>query len=354
VVIAPEWEDLAPVRAALIRSYHLYPILGPETETSIARTMAALVLDSGLREALEAMVERQETTDPTELDVADEFTRMSLGSMALVARALGAGNEPSALRYSRPGLLLLRESLTGTVSDPGTEWAIDVVSGGTVGTSLAVTARYGAALSHSERGALGPEPGAQAAVETLAGARRDGVSFSVIDSPSEAESLPWPEGARARLAEQLEGGFVALVPELSSGAEEVAWWRIDPSDGIPIATAASGEGQAAIEGTMVLREISIPQVERTLAYVACLNASVLGGASLNQAGGQCLCRYLGGQVAGAVSGAVSSQAVGSVAQVAGLGPKVAFMLGAGAGYLQNAAGLTPGRPVNAVCQAMMP
>jgi hypothetical protein len=248
----------------------------------------------------------------------------------------------------------LRESFNDGEPAPSIESAIDVMAGGATAETLSFALQYGVGLSYAEHDTLGLLEGKDAAVQRLVTARRAGVPFRVLRSATDTRSLAWPNVVKARLADQRAAGFMALVPDIEKDrdATAIAWWRIDPRDRVPIATAPNGEGEAIIEGTILLREVSIPQVEKTLTYVACLNLAVVGGASPAQANAECLCNFLGNNLRGSVERWGRSKAVDKLSETYGLGPQVKLILSQGTKYLNKAANLPPKEPVSKVCKAL--
>ncbi|MGH7558141.1 MAG: hypothetical protein ACREMD_10290 [Gemmatimonadota bacterium] len=345
--LLPEWSEDEPVRRALVRSIRLLPLVGPIDEAWVVRDQVALILDETLAGATEALIQEGRVVPPAEIRSADLLPAMRLAGIARLGQALAGAGSSGMLVHGRPGAILIRESLEGGSSGPVFGTAVDVVAGGVLTDQAAAALRYGVALSYAEAHATEP-PSIEAAIEILSAARRQGRPFRLLTSVEGAVGMALPAAARDRLREQLAAGFLALVPE--SGAAPPAWWRIDPSTGIPIATGATGEGQAIIEGTSILRDISIPQVERTLKYVLCLNQSVAGGASINQAGGQCLCEYVGSQMPSA-GAYVRARAVEHVNEIYGLSAQVEFILAQGLEYTQTYGGISD-VPWSRACDAM--
>ena len=345
--IAPQWTSLEPVRRALVRSYRMLPIPGPVDQAWLARDTKEFILDPTLAEAERALVEEGRAISPAEIRSAELFPAMRLVHVARLGQALGNPGSGEGLVHDRTGVILIRESLGAQAAEPEFRSVIDIVAGGASAAATTAALRYGVALSYAETDAAGPTSG-KSAVSDLVTARRSGAVFHLVRSREEAMALRFPAAARQRLVELVEAEFLALVPELPPGSSDPVWWTVGP-DGIPIATAASGEGQAMIEGTSLLRDVSIPQVERTLKFVACLNLSVASGASLSQAGGQCLCDYLGSQMPSAHAFA-RARAMDHIDEVYGLAPQVSFLLSEGLNYAQTYSGI-PDVPWSRGCDA---
>jgi hypothetical protein len=64
------------------------------------------------------------------------------------------------------------------------------------------------------------------------------------------KALPWPEDEAARVAADVDAGFMTLVPRkavLLDGEQRVGWWRVDPGSGETIGVMDSGLHMAATE-----------------------------------------------------------------------------------------------------------
>lgn len=325
LVVLAEWKPPRQVRTSLLRSYVLFPILGPAGASMVASDASRMILDADLADEAAAIFDRKSKPDANKIQRRSALPETLLSSVAALGQGLGTADARAPLMLSRPGVLLYRESLKEGKPAPVLEDAIDIVATGATGTAPSSAVRYGVALSYAEL-----DTGAEgAAIEPLEAARRAGVRFRVFHSQDDIRALAWPSAAKTRLAEQLAGGSLALVPDKKPIGDVIAWWRIDPTDGVPISTSYDGEGQAIIEGTALLREVSIPQVQRTLAYVACLNLAIGGGDAPEQANAECLCEFIGGTLKGSAERYVRQLAVDQIDKTYGLGPQVKFILSQG-------------------------
>lgn len=353
VVMPPEWVDLTAVRLALLTSYRLMPVTGPVGDAMIAQDFTMLALDPHIRDAARKFFEESRAVVPDDLDAAAVIHRLRLAHVVHIAQTFGRRGDVSAVVFARPGMLLYRESLLPSQGGVAFEVAIDVMAPGVVPSAMSSAARYGAALSHGEGLALDASPASTPAGK-LAAARQAGTRFRVIRTSGDASTLRWPATARARLAEQVVGGFVALAPDVESrDAAAVAWWRIDPRDGVPVATASNGEGQTASEGVFIIKEYSIPQVRRTGKFIACLIKSVGGGAGVQEANAVCLCKFLGDTLNNSAKKGVDKLAMTRMEPAASaLGPRVALLLKLGSKQLIKETFKATGKPIDQACESL--
>jgi hypothetical protein len=353
VVMPPEWVDLTAVRLALLASYRLMPVTGPVGDAMITQDFTMLALDPHIRDAARKFFEEGRAVVPDDLNAAAVIHRLRLAHVVHIAQTFGRRGDVSAVAFARPGMLLYRESLLPSQGGVAFEVAIDVMAPGVVPSAMSSAARYGAALSHGEGLALDASPASTPAGK-LAAARQAGTRFRVIRTSGDASTLRWPATARARLAEQVAGGFVALAPDVESrDAAAVAWWRIDPRDGVPVATASNGEGQTASEGVFIIKEYSIPQVRRTGKFIACLIKSVGGGAGVQEANAVCLCKFLGDTLNNSAKKGVDKLAMTRMEPAASaLGPRVALLLKLGSKQLIKETFKATGKPIDQACESL--
>jgi hypothetical protein len=351
LVVLAEWKAPRQVRTSLLRSYGLFPILGPIGASMVASDAYRIILDADLADEAAASFARKSEPDANTIRRMSALPETVLSSVAALGQGFGSSNARAPLMLSRPGVLLYRESLKEGKPAPVLEHAIDIVATGATGTAPSSAVRYGVALSYAEL-----DVGAEgAAIQPLEAARRAGVRFRVLRSPGDVRALPWPIAAKTRLAEQLAGGSLALVPENKPTGDAIAWWRIDPTDGVPISTSYDGEGQAVIEGTILLREGSIPQVQRTMAYVFCLNVAVGGGDSPEQGNAQCLCESIGDNVRHSAQVGLIELEMEKVGENLDLGEKVEFLLTEGVKFAAERAEASsgvPDEPIKDACKAI--
>jgi hypothetical protein len=114
------------------------------------------------------------------------------------------------------------------------------------GNGFEVRIRQGVVDTVAEILALGSDPGRTANTSSLfktidAGFER---GKRILPNDSAApQSLGWSAVATARLAQDLDAGFMAItLPEavVVEGRERVGWWRIDPATGETIGVMDSG------------------------------------------------------------------------------------------------------------------
>lgn len=81
--------------------------------------------------------------------------------------------------------------------------------------------------------------------------RPEAAPVRVLTRIDELVDLEVPAETRAALAEDLERGFLVLVPGDLAGATVPAWWRFDARTGETLGRGGDGRGQAATEATMM-------------------------------------------------------------------------------------------------------
>lgn len=84
----------------------------------------------------------------------------------------------------------------------------------------------------------------------------DGSRGMLIGARNEAEALalPWPADEAARVAEDIDAGFMAVVPRkpvLLDGQQRLGWWRVHPTSGETIGVMDSGFHQAGTENSLL-------------------------------------------------------------------------------------------------------
>ncbi len=92
-----------------------------------------------------------------------------------------------------------------------------------------------------------------ASVFSLAGSRPDrGVRVGSRDSAS-VKNLGWPEDVAARLAENIDSGYIAVAlkePVSVQERQRLGWWRIDPASGETIGVMDTGYHQGVTENQL--------------------------------------------------------------------------------------------------------
>lgn len=354
VIVPPEWVDLTAVRLALLTSYRLMPVTGPVGDAMIAQDFTTLTLDPHIRDAARKFFDENRAVVPDKLDAAAAIHRLRLAHVVHIAQTFSRRGDVGAVVFARPGMLLYRESLLPSQGGVAFEAAIDVAAPGVAPSATASAARYGTALSYGEGLALDASPAGTTAAGKLATARQAGTRFRVIRNSGDAWTLRWPVSARARLVEQVAEGLVALAPDVESrDAAAVGWWRIDPRDGVPIATASNGEGQTASESVFIIKEYSIPQVRRTGKFITCLINSVGGGAGVEEANAICLCKFLGDTLNNSAKKGVDKLAMTKLEpSSSALGPRVALLLKLGSKQLIKETFKATGKPIDKACESL--
>jgi len=85
-------------------------------------------------------------------------------------------------------------------------------------------------------------------------AGRGGIEPELVATAGDLAGLDLEADARARLHEEIAGGFLALVPGKAvplSGRGRSAWWRIDPKSGEAVAVTDEGLHQVIVERRLV-------------------------------------------------------------------------------------------------------
>lgn len=80
--------------------------------------------------------------------------------------------------------------------------------------------------------------------------RRDAASVRVLTRLEEITALDVPAATRAAIREDLERGYVVIVPNDLATAPVPAWWRFDGRTGETLGRGSDGRGQAATEASV--------------------------------------------------------------------------------------------------------
>ena len=225
------------------------------------------------------------------------------------ARIVGRGR----VFHPRPNVLIHTDGFVFDGTNARSRAGIDIARGelaALADPAVAVEAKrwYGLLISELEGPALASaSPGNQlsSAAETLRQAVQSGATLAVVATPADLEQVPVDADTRMLMTADLREGYRLVAPNRAVKGLPAAWWRIDPGGGL-LAIGSEGRGQAGSEGMMVLTDISIPSVERTMKFTACFNEAIAGGRSTSSAGGACLAQAIVDIVKSSLDAAIDS------------------------------------------------
>lgn len=107
------------------------------------------------------------------------------------------------------------------------------------------------------------------AFEVFERARAQGVGLRLVAPGSELPA-DLASGVRAVLRQDLENGFVVVLPESRpDGVDMTAWWRIDPVSGTTLGMTADGYGQSVVEYLIEITGIAFNMVQAIGGLMAC-------------------------------------------------------------------------------------
>src|SRR5262249_22509473 len=154
-----------------------------------------------------------------------------------------------------------------------------------------VRVRQGVSDTVAEMVVLGADQGAAAnTASVFSRLAADGVRGLLINAKDHAAAaaLPWPDDELTRVAEDVDAGYMALVPRQAVPIEEedhVGWWRVHPESGETIGVMDTGLHAAATEygvqeseATSRLLGVQIDSME----YRQALEQAVKEGAELTE------------------------------------------------------------------------
>lgn len=225
-------------------------------------------------------------------EVPGDLVELSDATLAL-AEAAAAGDGLAFL--AQPNLYLRDETLDLRGATLVSSLGIDVAE-----HRLAVLGKGGGAARRlhgclvSELEGSGAGGTAHWAAALLREAHAHGIGLVAVRTAADLAKVDTGADTKAVMAAELARGNALLAmaaPFQVGSAACTAWWRVD-AQGHVLAVGGDGRGQGGSEGMTVLTDISIPMVRRCLTFVACLNAAVAGGASMQDAGGKCLARAI--------------------------------------------------------------
>lgn len=185
----------------------------------------------------------------------------------LVSWRSALGRKPADWFVDRPNVLNYRVTLPLADADRvAVRELIDIVSNATGVRrdgregSFEVRLRRGVADTVAEMLTLGADlriAENTAAVFSMEGAGPDNSVRIAPRDPAAVQKLGWPADTAARLAENIDAGFLAVVlqePVLLRGRQRVGWWRVDPSSGETIGVMDTGFHAALTEEQIKRRD----------------------------------------------------------------------------------------------------
>jgi hypothetical protein len=168
--------------------------------------------------------------------------------------------EPRDTFPDRPNVLNFRATrLISQVEKPVVRHSIDIASN-SIGTRqgadrdlFEIRVRQGVADTVAEMlaigGSLHMSENAASIFSRLASEGSRGLLIAARDLDA-AKALPWPEDELARIAADVDAGYMTLVPRQAvvvNGEQHVGWWRVDPNSGETIGVMDSGMHAATAE-----------------------------------------------------------------------------------------------------------
>jgi hypothetical protein len=128
-----------------------------------------------------------------------------------------------------------------------------------------VRLRQGTFDSNAETFLLAEGGSTTSAAEAFARAKRTEPSWVIVRESADIPALRLPADARTRILDDVNAGYVAVVPASVAGGDDVAWWRIDPATGQTLGIGNRGWGQAAVEYRRLVKDAT-----DTMLFVGCL------------------------------------------------------------------------------------
>ena len=174
-----------------------------------------------------------------------------LPSLVLWRSALAAQSADAFL--ARPNVLSYRVGQAIVNADESRSRALIDIASNTTGTRrgadhspFEIRLRQGVADTVAEMLALGSElrmaENTASIFARLASEGSRGLLIAAHDQ-SAVKALPWPEDEAARVAADVESGYITLVPRkalLLDEQQRVGWWRVNPATGETIGVMDSG------------------------------------------------------------------------------------------------------------------
>jgi hypothetical protein len=312
VAIRPHLAEAPAVALALVQRLDLLFPSGRLSPAALARDALAPLASSPLLERVSEL-SRGSAVDLGDLALpslpADLIQVSATALVQVDGRLAGQGRA----FLSAPNVLIHTEGFASNGGDVRARAGIDIARAEL--TVLADPAQaleakrwYGLLASELEGPALksvSPASHVTSAAQALRRATQAGVPFVIVAAAGDLSRLPVDADTRAAMAADVTRGYRLLAPARMTDGLPAAWWRIDAGGG-PIAVGSDGRGQAGSEGMMVLTNISIPSVEKTMKFTACFNEAIAGGKSTSNAGGACLAQAIVDTVKASLDAAIDS------------------------------------------------
>jgi hypothetical protein len=118
------------------------------------------------------------------------------------------------------------------------------------------------------------------------------IDWQCLQSPLDRDWTEWPKDVSARIRQNLEAGFIVIIPQkalLVRGKKRWGWWRVDASSGETVGVMDTGLNQATTENFLV-RKINYVRAVKTGRTVFMEDAAML-----RSIGQLRLARYMGFQ-----------------------------------------------------------
>lgn len=235
----------------------------------------------------------------------------------LFDRAMGSLGGDLVYRNA-PALIVIRSGLT---LDAKVFHSVDVVANPRMALDLsgvvpapdpAAVLRAGVWETMAERlvdPVAGDPASGTGALSVFAAAKQQGIGVAWTQKAGEVGTAPLEPSDRAALAQDLDAGFVALLPEAPpEGLAYSAWWRVDPQTGNTLGMLSDGRGSEVTEYITDLILTAYSLVKALKQYADCdqwgsteEKACCLVEAHLNNVGGMAMGGVLGATFGGAMA-----------------------------------------------------
>jgi hypothetical protein len=270
---------------------------------------------------LASFEDRQVAISPRDWPGAPDLPH--LGLFRLFDRASGSLGDDLLYRNA-PALVVIRSGLT---PDAKVFHSVDVVASPRMALDLSgavptpdptAVLRAGVWETMAER-LVDPVAGDPASgtgtMSVFAAAKQQELGFAWVRKADEVETAPLEPAGKAALIQDLDAGFVALLPEAPpDGLAYSAWWRVDPQTGNTLGMLSDGRGSEVTEYITDLVLVSYGMMKALKQYADCEQwgsteekACCLVEAHLNNIGSMSM-----GSVLGATFGEATARMCGSI------------------------------------------
>jgi hypothetical protein len=257
---------------ALVGETVILPLVSELTPAFVASQTARALLED--RDGLLALMRQRGTTDDSQ-DPGEQLSRLTpipgaLADLALARNLLSSSR--GDIYLASPNVLTYRTGLRTNPSGQIRPYeAFDIVANesavrlGSRRESFEVRLRQGTFDSNAETFLLAEGGSTTSAAEAFARAKRTEPSWVIVRESADIPALRLPADARTRILDDVNAGYVAVVPASVAGGDDVAWWRIDPATGQTLGIGNRGWGQAAVEYRRLVKDAT-----DTMLFVGCL------------------------------------------------------------------------------------